>query len=358
METRISRVLAFGSLALRLAVLLVVVAAVAAFLKLHVFGTTVSSDYLEYIQTAEAFAGDSGEEPSPNRILKPLAPALVALLSPVFGFDDAMLFQALVFYLAFSFVMFLLAREFLEDDRLAFCTALMATLSYPMLKYGIDVLIETGAIFFYALSLLFTVRFLKRPHVGELLVNVLVVSLGFLWKEYSVVSGAVLGMAILFHPSLATRAKALMVSLYVGIFLAIHVPWQWYVYEMHGFTYLTWYGQNAGPGFATEFTLKNIVKSTAAVIGLAWLLVPFAVKQYSHLSRAQRRFLTFAAPPPFIGYAWGYISSRLLFVLAPPFLLVAGVAMKTWRPSVRYLVTAAVVAGNLAWLVLSYSIAL
>ncbi|QQG37886.1 MAG: glycosyltransferase family 39 protein [Candidatus Kaiserbacteria bacterium] len=337
---------------------ILLIATLAAFLKLSLFGTTVSSDYQEYLATAQAFAGEPGFEVAHNRILKPLAPALVALLGQGIGYHEAMLAQALFFYLALALATFFFAREYFQDERLAFLLTLMSALSYPVLKYGVDVLTETGAWFFFVLSLWLTVRFLREPRPGLFLLNALVVAVGFLWKEYSIVGGAILGLATLFHPALSLKQKTLYALGGSALFLLIHAPWQWYVYVTYGFTYLTWYGQNAGPGFAMEFTLKNVIKSTAAILGLAWLLVPRGLRHFSTLDTWRRRFLQVAALPPLVGYLWGYISSRLLYVIAPPALLLAGLGLRTLPPRVQIAVTAFVVLANIAWLSLSYSITL
>jgi hypothetical protein len=342
--------------------LLCAIALCAVFVRLWSLPLMLTSDYVSYRDTAQyiAHAPDSALTDSVrSRMLKPLEPLLVAALAPFFGYVNATIVQAVAFYFALLLAMYLLAREFLESDReTAFIATLACVLSYPLLRYGIDVLTETGAIFFYVISLWLTLRFAKTPSLPLFLCNVLAITLGFLWKEYSIIAAIVFGLAILFHRSLVVRQRAAYVVWYAALFLAVHIPWQTFVDLTYHYSYISWYHQGGTPGFASEFTLKNIVKSTGALLGLFWLLVPLALWKWRSLSSAQLRFLLIAVPPPFIAYAWGFVSSRLLFVLAPPFILLAAFALRSLPRWGRFSIAALAIAANIAWLFLSYSVTL
>ena len=86
--------------------------------------------------------------------------------------------------------------------------------------------------------------------------------------------------------------------------------------------------------------------------------MPFGLRRFAELDPARKFFLRITLPPPFIGYLWGYISSRLLYVMAPPFLLVAYMEMRAWKKSTQAAFTGLVIAANIAWLFLSYRITL
>ena len=370
-----------------------------AFLKVHYLGFTVSSDYETYIETAKVFAGESVTQTLPNRIavpsadlvqggsysgnetvasafgggtdvesvvtkavsyrsLKPLAPLLTALLHPVFGFERAFWLQSLFFYFAFIVAIYLFAYEFFDDRYLAILLSLMSLLSYPVLRYGVDILTETGGWFFYALSLWLTLKFLKEPRKSFFFANVFVIVLGFLWKEYSVVAGAIFGLAILFHQTLGWRSKAFYILGFGGLFLAVNVPWEVFIFLTYHYTYISWYAQGGTPGFAEEFTLVNIVKSTAALLGLAWLAVPWGFRKFASLEPQKKLFLKIGLPTPFMALAWGFVSSRLFYVAAPAFLVLSVLGIKSWRRSMQIAFTVLVIAANLTWLFLSYSVKL
>ncbi len=336
---------------------LFLVGALAVFVKLAFIGVTTSSDSFEYIQTAMYLNGES-DTPSVYRILKPLGPVIVASIGPWTGYEEALIVQSVVFYFLLMGASFLLAYEFFRDRRLAVYFVLLIGLSYPILKYGIDVYTETGALFFYVLSLYLTVRYAQRPSNTLLLANIATVALGFLMKEYSVVSGVVFGLIILFHPDVPLRKKVLSISLFAAVIAATSIPIQIYTYMKFGYSYFQWYTVAGNSGFDSEFTVKNIIKSTAALIGLAWLLVPLGLRSVQTLDAPRRRFLYAALPTPFMGYAWGYVSSRLLYVLAVPFLLVALLGMRAWSVRAQYVFVGLTIAANIAWLFLSYRITL
>jgi len=367
-------------------------------IKTAFLGFTVSSDYETYIETSKIFAGETIDQTLSERIvvpsadlissgsydvtptvadafapgdvhanivkavsyrsLKPLAPLLTALVHPVLGYERAFWLQSLVFYFAFIVAIYLFAFEFLEDRFLAILISLMAILSYPMLKYGVDILTETGGWFFYTFSLWLTLRFVKQPRTSIFFWNVLIVIVGFLWKEYSAVAAAIFGLVILFHPALSWKVKAIYIAVFTALFAAVNVAWETYIFLAYHYTYLSWYAQGGAPGFLLEFTPVNIVKSIAALLGVGWFAVPFGFRKFKLLESGKQRFLKIALPTPFIALAWGYISSRLLYVVAPPFLALAVFGIKDWKRSSQVLFAVSVIAGNLAWLFLSYSVKL
>ncbi len=344
----------------RALIILLLVCGVGAFIKLGLIGVTDSSDYQEYVAVAHHIAGDTTPEVRPHRFLKPLNPALVALLAGVIGdYQTAFIVQALFFYVALVWMLFFLVRHFIDDIWLATLLAAYVALCYPILRYGVDILTETGALFFYTASLLVTLKYVAAPSWRLLLINTAIVTIGFLWKEYSVVSAIIFGLAILFHPSVSLRDKVLQVAAYAGIFLAVHIPAQIYVYLTYGYSYFSWYSEGVNGAIKqNEFTLRNIVKSTAALLSALWLVVPLGWLQRSSLSFVQRYYLRIAVPVPFMAYAWGYVSSRLLFVMAPPFLLVAAFGMREWTRTAQIAIVGIATIANIAWLFLSYSVKL
>ncbi len=187
-----------------------------------------------------------------------------------------------------------------------------------------------------------------------LLANAAVLAVGFLWKEYSVVSAIIFGLAVLFHPELSRRARLKNFAVFAGIFAAVHLVWQVYVYVRYHYTYLSWYQTAGASGFRTECTIKNLVKSTGAILGLAWLLIPSGLFQFLTLAWWQKRFLVIAIPVSMMAFFWGYVSSRLFFVMAPAFALLAVLALaRIQNAYARYGIFVLIIAGNLAWLVLS-----
>ncbi len=343
-------------------VALIALGIVVSLFKLSLFGTTHSSDWDTYVLTARYMAGEQVDNPGgvsiPQRYLKPLYPEYLALAHTFVDYDSAALAQSVFFYLALIVALFFLAYEFFEDRFTATVFVVLTAFSYPVLKYGIDVYTETGAWLSYVLSLYLTLRFLKRPSKSLFLANVAVVTVGFLWKEYVIVSAAVFGLAILFHAGLSLKQKILALLSYAAVFLAVQIPWQVHVMHVFHFSYLDWYRMGGTSGFSYQFTFKDILKSTAALLGLMWVFVPLGFRRLPQASSPRRLFIYLSAPIPLIGYAWGYISSRLLYVIAPPMLLVALLGIREWPRRTQIMIAAVAFILNIIWLALSYRIAL
>jgi len=339
-----------------------VLGAITAILKVEYLGTTHSSDYDTYLLTAEYLKGVPVEDPTgisiAQRILKPLFPAFLAISSTGTDYFTAALMQAVVFYLLFIVAMFLLAREFFDDLFLASLAVLLSAFSYPMLKYGLDVYTETGAWCMYALSLWLTIKFLRSPSRSIFFANVALITIGFLWKEYIIVAAVIFGLGILLHSLLTIREKIIYVFLYGVLFLVVQIPWQLHILSTFHFSYLDWYLIGGADGFSYEFTLKNIIKSTAALIGIMWLFVPLGLIRLKTAAFPDRLFAYTSCVVPLVGYAWGFISSRLLYVIAPPMLLVSLYAIRSWDRKYQIALAAVALAANLGWLILSYQITL
>ena len=334
-------------------------AAVGAFLKLYVIGPLPgSSDYQAYIETAKFFSGVPGAQMLPFEILKPLNPMLVALFGFFVGIPHAFLLQSVLIYFALAVAMYFLAREFFEDDFTAASAGILMASSYPVLKYGVDIYADAGAWFFYVLSLWLTLKFLKQPARKILFWNIAVITVGFLWKEYIVVAAIIFGLTLLCHPALSIRQKITNIAWFAGIFLAVNLAWQAVVYGLWHYTYLDWYHAGGTPGFETQWTPKNVTKSFGALLGLLWLAVPIGIYKLRNLSNYQKIFLLCAVPPPFIALLWGFVSSRLFFVIAVPLMLSALFGMQSAfksRTALAICTTIAVIA-NIAWLFFSYAI--
>jgi hypothetical protein len=322
--------------------------------KIHTVGLTPNGDYDSYLETAQLFRGAPDAIVSPNRILKPLNPLIIAIEENVMMPETAFLTQIIVFYFLLLIACYAFGRAFNLGKVESVMLTLVLGASYPVLKYGIDLYTETGALFFYIASLTLTLWYLRVPSKRVLLANVAVLTVGFLWKEYSVVSAIIFGFAILFHPELSWRARFKDLAMFAGIFVAVNLLWQMYVYFTYHYTYLSWYQQGGSAGFESQFTLKNLVKSTGAILGLAWLLVPFELRYFKNLAWWQKRFLVIAVPASLMVFFWGYVSSRLFFVMAPAFALVAVLALTKIKNSyLRYGIFFIILAGNIVWLVMS-----
>ncbi|MHB8660821.1 MAG: hypothetical protein ACYC75_02720 [Minisyncoccota bacterium] len=333
---------------------ILIICALAAIFKLGHIGTTFNSDYTSYIETARLFSGQPTAALHPERVLKPLAPVVVAAIAPFSGYSTAFLIEVVFFYLAFALVLYSLAWFFFEDRWLAFIAALLGALSYPILRYGVDLYTETGAQFFYVLSLVLTLLFIKRPSRKLLIANGLALGIGLLWKEYSVVAGLIFGLILLLQ-NISWRVRIADLALLALISLTPTLLVQLWVYFAYHYTYFNWYLAGGASGFATQFTAHNIIKSVAALLGLAWLFVPFGFRRFRELSVSQKKFLYYVIPASMVALLWGYVSSRLFYVMAPAFILLAVFGISKTPRWIQICALIFTVAANLIWLMLAVS---
>jgi hypothetical protein len=332
---------------------LLLLAALAGGVKLATVGTTPNSDYDSYIATAQLFSGLPASE-HPERILKPLAPLAVALVAPVLGFPQGFVFVAFVFYLAFAAALYALGWAFFRDRFAAVCVALLGALSYPLLRYGVDLYTETGALFLFVLSLYLLLHYAKEPSARLVMANASVIGIALLWKEYSVVAGLAFGLLLLFERN-AWKIKIGRLTLLALFSIAPTLLVQVWVYLTYGYTYLDWYVSGGASGFATEFTLTNLVKSTAALLGVAWLFVPLGLHRFASLPQPSRAFLFSVIPATMACFAWGYVSSRLFYVMAPAFLLLAVLGLSRLPRGLQYAGLGVSLAANIIWLYVATS---
>jgi hypothetical protein len=334
------------------------VGALVAFTKLYVLRLReYTKDYESYVATARYFNGSTGGEVYPERLLKPLAPAAVAALARLTGdYESAFVITVIAFYLALIVASLWLFREFFHDRlSLAVPATLLFVFSYPVLGYGLDLYIETGAWLFYVLALYFTLRYARSPSRRNVLLASLVIGVGFWWKEYSVVNGLVLGMMIIWHPGLRLRAKVTHAALAALPFLAFHVAWQAHIYQQYRYTYVEWYLHGGASGFKTQFTVLNLLKTPFALLMGAWTFVPAGLMRFRECDLIERRFVVVTGACACLFFTWGHVSSRLFYVMTPPLVVLAALGMDLMLPRrhQKAIALAVVLALNVTWLLVS-----
>lgn len=318
------------------------------------FPDLIQGDTESYIMATRLIGGESVEEIPYHRILKPLAPATVLMISKLthISIFNAMLVQAIIFYLALAVAIYYLLKLFFKDRFLSFVGAVLYISAYPMLKSGISMLTETGAWFFYVIALIFVFLYYLKPAKKYFIGAVLLIVIGFLWKEYSVLAAALLFFAIVFHPKLTKKDKAITIAQYALLGLLLFLPWQIIVYYKFNYTYFSWYTSPA------RYTLSEILfygsKSLFAVFLLGWILVIIGTKQWPKLNPEQRFILKGLLSVSLMMFLWGSMDSRLYYVIAVPLTILATMGLKHlmhhWRYCFVIILYLVIILGNYIWL--------
>jgi len=318
------------------------------------FEPTFTSDAVGYLDTAEWIKGGDVTL-HPERILKPLAPLGIAILSFLTGDTvSGMLFEAGLMYILLALATYLLFWGFFKHKIIALLGSIILISSYPMLFYGLDLYTETGAMFFYVFALFGIWKYFTSTDRLWFWLSAVAITLGMLWKEYSAVSGVFFGLVILFHPTHTLRGKIRDLMLLAIVSVGVLGLWQWYVYVVHQYSYLDWYRiGTAGDAVVREYTPYHIMKSLFATILLAWAFVPLGLWKWKAFSSLEKRFLVLLILPSLMFLLWGYVSSRLYFIVAPFalfFVLHGFRILETRRSFVIGLAMTVILLGNYAWL--------
>jgi hypothetical protein len=322
-----------------------------------------SGDYHGYIVTAQIFNGEPGVEITPGlvpqRILKPLQPLLTALLYQVgLTYQAAFLVTVYFFFVACVFAAFFFFKAFFNDSRKASYATLLCMITYPMLRYGLDGYTETGALFFYIVGLYTSLLFLSKPSQKMFWANLIVASLGFLWKEYSILHVALLNIIILFHPELSWKQKISYILSFDVLFGIINGTWQLFVYFKYHYDYLSWYREGGAVGFTQgTYTFYNIAKSVFSLLMVGWIFILFSYKKFKDLSLPKKYFLGLITLLPCMVFLWGAISSRLFYVLVPALdiLVVLGIERITTREWQKRLLIGMITLVHVVWAILTYT---
>lgn len=297
-------------------------------IRINFFSLTSNSDAYSYIETGKLLIGQAGEA-FPNRILKPLAPLGIGLLSFLTNGDweKALFGEAIIFYFLMAMAAYILFESFFSDNRKAVLSTLIYISAYPMLKYGLDLFTETGAQFFFLLGLAGAVYFYKHPTSLNIYIASFITAIGLLWKEYSAVAGAFILIVVFFHPLIAKKDKLKNIARFALVVILTQGICQLIVYYVYHYSYLNWY--IAGTSGMSQYNPYYVGKSLFALLLPAWILVPVGLARFKQFSFEQKYLLKCLLVPSFMFLCWGGVSSRLYFVAAPLFILIMINALET-----------------------------
>ncbi|MES2749638.1 MAG: GtrA family protein [Patescibacteria group bacterium] len=286
--------------------------------RLALVTVTINSDTLGYASTAQQLLG---EEVVFNgaRYLKPLAPAVIAALTPL-GIDpvSGVLVQSVLLYFALGLAAYWFGYVLFAKKSAGFLSAVFIVGSFPIVKYGLDYFTETGAWALYFLSLAGMILWYRNPQsywhwfvAGTLLA-------GLLWKEYAVLAGLTFLFVICFHTRVTVVQKVLVLMQVGALTLIPWVMWQYHVYTAFSYSYLDWMKVGAAPeAYATMYTVPAVIKSTFVLLGAGWLLVLYGLLRWKKITPEIKYFILTMTLPAFGFLLWGYVSSRLFFSLVP-----------------------------------------
>ena len=294
---------------------------------------TFPSDAEGFVATAQYIFDEPGGRFEGSRFLKPAAPVVIGVIAAVTNIEypTAVLAQAFLGYVLLGMAAYWLGHVFWQDRKAAFAYALLISSAYPIVRYGLDNYVESGAWALYLAALASMLLWYQKPQTKWLWLTALLLLVGLLWKEYAGLAGLVFGLVILFQPVLSVRQKFWSIVQGVSLSLLPWGIWQYYIYKVYDYTYLDWLAMGASEEFyQATYTLMAVIKSSASLLLVAWLFVLLGIIRFATLSKFQRQFIYFLLIPSFGFLLWGWVSSRLFFSLVPLAALIAVHGMRSF----------------------------
>ncbi len=323
-------------------------------IRLALLSLTVTSDTLGYASTAQQLLGEDVIF-NGARYLKPLAPAVIAGLTSI-GIDpvSGVLVQSVLLYFALGFATYWFGFVLFRKKSAGFLCAVLVVGSFPIVKYGLDYLTETGAWALYFLSLAGMVLWYRNPHsYWHWFVAVTLLG-GLLWKEYAVLAGLTFLFVICFHTRVSITQKILVLLQVGALTLIPWVMWQYHVYMTFAYSYLDWlYIGSAPEAYATMYTIPAVIKSTFVLLGVGWLYVLYGLLLWKKIIPEIKYFIGAMLLPAFGFLLWGYVSSRLFFSLVPLAIIFATIgilSIKSKKFQLAMVLFYLIISFGLAWL--------
>jgi hypothetical protein len=209
-------------------------------------------------------------------------------------------------------------KEFFASRRKSFLLALLVMSTYPMLRYGLNPIVETGVWALYYGTLAAILTWSKTLQTRWLWIASLCLLGGVLWKEYIVLAGLIFGFTILLQPTLSLKGKLHAIVQGVCLIVLPWAIWQWHVYDVWNYSYVDWLiTGTGGDEHGLTYNFVSVTKSIFMLLALGWLFVALSWFKREELSRDSWRFWFIMLVPSFGFLLWGYVSSRLFSSLIP-----------------------------------------
>jgi 4-amino-4-deoxy-L-arabinose transferase-like glycosyltransferase len=286
-------------------------------------GTT----YLEAIKVIDS--GKWSQDFVPNRILTTPFNLVLALffIKLLGGNLNGWLLMNVIIYFFIAFVFFNLSKKIYKSEKVALITTLFLASNYAMVRFGLNFLMDIGGWLFYLLALLYVFIFLESGDLRKLFLATLSVSIGGLFKEYAFLGALPVIGAIFYFYWPRFRHSFYQAFIHGLIILLPTILLQIIVYYKFGYTYFDWLSTNQEQ-YSYPSRLKEYIKSLGSLLNLLGIIFGFGLwylyKKWQDLDKNLKFFLITTGVSIMPIFLWPAITQRVLFVVLPFFILIAG----------------------------------
>jgi len=279
-------------------------------------------DTLQYVSTIKNISGDEGSEIFPFRILKPMPILIAALLNPILSPENALVAQNVIFYFLSVWLVFLLVCKIYKNEKQAFYGTVLYGTAYPMLAYGLAVLTDLSGWFFFLLTVLLGLNFLKNPSFKIAFLSGLLAGFGMLFKE-SVAAAPIFFAGLVFIAApISLKEKFKYILVFGSAFIIFPAINSIILYKLYSYSYWDAFrlgGVNAksSNSFYIISPLRIVIE-IGRVLLMGWIFVLFGAWKEFILKNIERiKFLLAFIPPSLSVFLWVYPHNRMLYIAFP-----------------------------------------
>lgn len=291
----------------------------------YIFGFQEYGDTPDYIEVIHWFRGEENEI-SPERALRPLGPLLAAPFE-FLGDGAGLVMQNIFFYLLGALLIFKIVDLIYQNKKQALFASLFFVTATPVLETGLAYLTDSGAWFFYILSVFLTLLYLKNRDSRLISLNGFLTGLGFLMKENGGLGVLFFGLIVLLSKEFSFKEKIFKI-IHFGIFFLIPVVvWQIFTFKYFQITSLDWYlAHRAGLGEeGLVLTLLRYFGQLLRVLGILWIFFLIGLLRELKEKNWQRIKIFLALLPSSLSFFFWEVAGggRAAFIFAPLGILLA-----------------------------------
>ena len=280
------------------------------------------TDTISYVSTIKYLLGEPGGEVSLHRILNPMPMLIGAVLFPFTGGENALILQNVVFYILSILLVFFLVYRIYNNEKQAFYGTVLYMTAYPVLAYGLAAITDMSGWFFFLLSVLLSLNFLKNPSFKTAALAGLVAGFGMLFKENVASAPFFFVFLVFIATNFPLKEKIKYILVFGLVFLLFPIINSIVLYSNFSYFYL--HAFQAGGTDVKSFegfymyTLPRILIEIVRVFLIGWIFILMgAFKEFIFKNNERSKILLSFIPPALSGFLWYCPHNRILFIAFP-----------------------------------------
>lgn len=301
----------------------------------------------DYIYEIRYFAGDKSividSFPKARVFLRPLVPAVGALLTNFTDPFSALLAQDIFYYFLTPFLLYFAALLLFKDKKISLYAAIFYAGSYPYLKFTLNYMTDVAAWFFQVLSIFLTLKYLsiyksdKKLANGLLILTPWVCFLGSLAKESGAVGIIFFILAILLATDYKFKVKMLNLAMVGAVIFILLASFQLIINYKFGHNFFEMFSYHQGIYADKSHDFFKVIKKIAAVFSFGWILVVFGFYKLLKAADKTTKLAIFSLiPPSLIFLIWPYQAERLIFVAGPLLAFLAAYGLNSNKTNISW----------------------